>query len=70
MILLLIDDLARPDALKGTLTATLKKAKPNVFVAVPRVYEKMMEAIKEGLSHKTVCPCSCPLSLRESPSSC
>ena len=70
MILLLIDDLARPDALKGSLTATLKKAKPNVFVAVPRVYEKMMEAIKEGLSHKTVCPCSRLLSLRESPSSC
>lgn len=38
--------MARPDALKGTLTETLKKAKPTVFVTVPRVYEKMMEAIK------------------------
>ena len=40
--------MARPDALKGTLTETLKKAKPTVFVTVPRVYEKMMEAIKKG----------------------
>ena len=55
MILLLTDDLARPDALKGSLTATLKKAKPNVFVAVPRVYEKMMEAINANLHKKSVC---------------
>ena len=38
--------MARPDALKGTLTETLKKAKPTVFVGVPRVFEKMMDAIK------------------------
>ena len=38
--------MAAPDALKGTLTKTLQKAKPTVFVGVPRVYEKMMEAIK------------------------
>ena len=38
--------LAQPDALKGSLTTTLKKAKPTAFVAVPRVYEKMMDGIK------------------------
>ena len=37
--------MARPDALRGTLTATMKKAKPTVFVAVPRVYEKIMEGV-------------------------
>ena len=36
---------AKPDALKGTLTETMKKAKPTVFVTVPRVYEKMVEGI-------------------------
>ena len=38
--------MARPDALKGTLVDSMKKAKPTVFVAVPRVYEKMVDGIK------------------------
>ncbi|ESO88299.1 hypothetical protein LOTGIDRAFT_234625 [Lottia gigantea] len=38
---------AQPDALKGTLVATLKEAKPTTFFGVPRVWEKMMEKMKE-----------------------
>ena len=42
--------MARPDALKGTLTATLQKAKPTVFVGVPRVYEKMMDGVNAAFA--------------------
>lgn len=38
--------LAKPDALRGSLSETLRKAQPTFFVGVPRVYEKFMEAIK------------------------
>ena len=37
---------ARPDALKGSLGATLKHVRPTVFLGVPRVWEKMQEKIK------------------------
>jgi len=36
---------ARPTALKGTLAATLQTARPTLFFGVPRVWEKIQEAI-------------------------
>ncbi|CAI2358866.1 unnamed protein product [Moneuplotes crassus] len=38
---------ARPDALQGSLVETMQYAKPTIFLAVPRVYEKMEEKLKE-----------------------
>lgn len=35
------------DALKGTLTATLRDAQPTLFLAVPRVWEKIYEKMME-----------------------
>ncbi|KAM4678070.1 long-chain-fatty-acid--CoA ligase ACSBG1 [Discoglossus pictus] len=38
---------ASPDALKGTLVDTLKEAQPTSHMGVPRVWEKIMERIKD-----------------------
>lgn len=37
---------AEPDALKGSLGATLKEVRPTSFLGVPRVWEKMQEKMK------------------------
>ncbi|KAI7813044.1 long-chain-fatty-acid--CoA ligase ACSBG2-like isoform X2 [Triplophysa rosa] len=37
---------AEPDALKGSLGNTLKEVRPTSFLGVPRVWEKMQEAMK------------------------
>ena len=47
--------ICRPDALKGSLVHTLKKAKPTLSVAVPRLYEKMAEQIKRKYNESNVC---------------
>jgi long-chain-fatty-acid--CoA ligase ACSBG len=38
---------AQPDALKGTLTNTLKDVRPTIFFGVPRVWEKIQEKMIE-----------------------
>jgi len=44
---------AKPDALQGTLVLTLQWAKPTYFLAVPRVWEKMEEKLKDIASQKS-----------------
>uniref|UniRef100_H3ACG6 Long-chain-fatty-acid--CoA ligase ACSBG1 n=1 Tax=Latimeria chalumnae TaxID=7897 RepID=H3ACG6_LATCH len=46
---------AEPDALKGTLVNTLKEACPTAHMGVPRIWEKIMEKIKE-VSAQSVFP--------------
>ncbi|XP_071387557.1 long-chain-fatty-acid--CoA ligase ACSBG1 [Centroberyx affinis] len=41
---------AQPDALKGSLVTTLREVCPSIHLGVPRVWEKMMEKIKVGIS--------------------
>lgn len=38
---------AKPDALSGTLLQTLLWARPTVFFAVPRIWEKFEDKLKE-----------------------
>ncbi|KAJ8575259.1 hypothetical protein ON010_g3959 [Phytophthora cinnamomi] len=40
---------AGPDALRGDLLATLQEVRPHIFCGVPRVWEKMMDALKDKL---------------------
>jgi long-chain-fatty-acid--CoA ligase ACSBG len=44
---------ARPDALSGSLPETIRFVKPTAFFAVPRVYEKFQDRIKEVLDKTT-----------------
>ncbi|XP_008275020.1 long-chain-fatty-acid--CoA ligase ACSBG1 [Stegastes partitus] len=41
---------AQPDALKGSLVTTLREVCPTSHMGVPRVWEKMMEKIKQEIS--------------------
>ncbi|KAF4317887.1 hypothetical protein JM18_007287 [Phytophthora kernoviae] len=40
---------ADPDALRGSLLGTLQEVRPNFFCGVPRVWEKMMESLKDKI---------------------
>lgn len=37
----------QPDALKGSLTVTMREVRPTLFFSVPRVWEKIQEKMAE-----------------------
>jgi len=39
---------ARPDALKGSISITLKRVRPTIFFGVPRIWEKFAEGIQDA----------------------
>ena len=52
---------AQPDALKGTLGATLKEVRPTMFFGVPRVWEKIYGEFVSRLIPFLLCHChNCP----------
>lgn len=44
---------AQPDALKGSLSKTLKEVRPTYFFGVPRIWEKMQESIEKNVKNLT-----------------
>jgi len=45
---------AKSDALTGSLVETLRKVNPTLFFAVPRIFEKFEEKIKEGIASSSL----------------
>jgi long-chain-fatty-acid--CoA ligase ACSBG len=45
---------AQPDALKGTLTKTLREVRPTFFFGVPRVWEKIQEKMDESIKQSSL----------------
>lgn len=43
---------AQPDALQGSLLQTLVEVRPTLFLAVPRVYEKVQQSVLTAISKK------------------
>ena len=41
-----------PDALQGSLTITTKDVKPTLWIAVPRVWEKLQAGLQQALTAK------------------
>ena len=48
--------IAAPDALRGSLVTTMRKARPTFFVGVPRVWEKFAETLKSTFAQSSVSP--------------
>ena len=48
--------IAAPDALRGSLVTTMRKARPTFFVGVPRVWEKFAETLKSTFAQSSVRP--------------